>query len=56
MIFAVSDSRKEGNSSISRVAESLGDEGLIRDCFAAFTDLLELALPRNVAGIFRTVV
>jgi hypothetical protein len=38
------------------VGESLGGEALIRDYFAALTGLLELALPGNVAAIFRTVV
>lgn len=38
------------------VVEPLRDEALIRDCLAALMGLLDLPLPRNVAGTFTTGV
>jgi hypothetical protein len=35
------------------VAEPLRDETLIRECVAVLNGLLDLPLPKNVAGIFR---
>ncbi len=43
-----------GKFSEGSVAEPLRDETLIRECVAVLNGLLELPLPKNVAGMFRT--